>query len=489
MKSRPRIFGAALLWLAAASLAAGGTQDAQEGAPERGPVYRLVIDGAIHPASSELIASSIERAEGDRAEALLIVLDTAGGLLESTRAIVKAMLGSEVPVVVYVAPPGARAGSAGVFVTLAANVAAMAPGTNIGAAHPVGPGGRDISPGRRDRSGRSERDGDRAREDERQESDDRERSDDRGEGDEPTGDLERKVVNDAVAFIRSIAARRGRNVEWAERSVTESESITADQALQQDVVDLVAASERELLEALDGRMVEVATGTRTLHTRDAAVVEIEKGLRFKVLDAIANPNVAFVLMMLGMYGLFFELANPGAILPGVIGGISLLLALFAFQALPVNSVGLLLMLLAIVLFAAEIKVVSHGILTIGGVIAFLLGATMLFEDAEPALRVSWAVILPALLVTVAFFVFAMGAALRARRARPTTGQEGIVGRFAVVRTRLEPDRPGAADGEFRGKVFIHGELWNATASEPAEPGDRVEVVASDGLTLRVRKIG
>jgi membrane-bound serine protease (ClpP class) len=217
------------------------------------------------------------------------------------------------------------------------------------------------------------------------------------------------------------------------------------------------------------------------------VVEIEKGLRFKVLDTIANPNVAFILMMLGMYGLFFELASPGAILPGVVGAISLLLALFAFQTLPVNYVGLMLMLLAIVLFLAEVKVVSHGILTIGGAVAFLLGATMLFESPEPAMRVSWAVILPSLFVTVAFFVFAMAAALRARRARPTTGREGIVGLTGVVRARFEPQGAGTASGH-RGKVFVRGELWNAAAGEPLEVGEEVEVLSNDGLTLRVRKV-
>jgi membrane-bound serine protease (ClpP class) len=455
---------------------AGVPQDpAVPAAPEgERTIHRLVIDGAIHPASSELILDAIAEAETARAEALLLILDTPGGLLESTRTIVKGMLGSEVPIVVYVAPAGARAGSAGVFITLAAHVAAMAPGTNIGAAHPVGAGGRDIDPGRREGPPGGEGEA-------------RETSEDEDEGEGP-GDLERKVLNDAVAFIRSIAAERGRNADWAERAVRESVSIPAAQAVQERVVDLVAASEAELFEALDGRTVRVAMGSRTLRTRGAAVVAVEKSLRFKILDTIANPNIAFILMILGMYGLFFELANPGSVVPGVIGGISLLLALFAFQTLPVNHVGLLLMLLALVLFLAEIKVVSHGILTIGGVVAFLLGATMLFETAEPALRVSWSLIVPALLVTVAFFTFAMTAALRARRARPTTGREGIVGQIAVVRSGLEPPAFAGGVREFRGKVFVHGELWNAVADEPAGVGERVEVVSNEGLTLRVRPL-
>jgi membrane-bound serine protease (ClpP class) len=456
--------------------------------PSQGKVYRLVIDGAISPASGELILDAIAAAERERAEALLLVVDTPGGLLESTRSIVKGMLASRVPIVVYVAPAGARAGSAGVFITLAGHIAAMAPGTNIGAAHPVGPGGQDIDPGRR-RVPRPRRapDDQGAREKADRSDEDGEREDEGRDASDEPGDLELKVVNDAVAFIRAIAVRRGRNVEWAERSVTRSASITASEAVAENVVDLVAATEEELLRELDGRTVKVDGGMRTLRTQGAQVVTIEKGIRFKILDAIANPNVAFILMILGMYGLFFELANPGAIFPGVIGGISLLLALFAFQTLPVNYVGLLLLLLALALFLTELVVVSHGILAIGGIVAFVLGATMLFESPEPALRVSWAVILPALLVTVAFFAFAMGAAFRARRAQPTTGREGIRGRIAIVRERLEPRGLRTGNQECRGKVFVHGELWNAVAGEPIGVGEEVEVVESDGLTLRVRR--
>lgn len=415
-------------------------------------MHRLVIDGAITPASADLLRDAVADAEAEDAAALLVILDTPGGLIESTRSIVKQVLGSEVPVVVYVAPEGARAGSAGVFLTLAAHVAAMAPGTNIGAAHPVSAGGGDIGGGAQESEGGRE-------------------------------ELERKVVNDAAAFARSIAERRGRNAEWAARAVTESVSIPATQAVRERVIDLVAANESELLQAIDGRQVRLASGDAALRTAGARVVEVERGWRYAVLDVIASPNVAFVLMILGMYGLFFELANPGAIVPGVIGGISLLLALFAFQALPVNHVGLLLLLLALVLFLAEIKVVSHGILTIGGAVAFVLGATMLFESPESALRVSWGVIVPALAVTVGFFGFALAAALKARRAAPTTGSEGLIGRTAVVRAPFERD---AASPDFRGKVMVHGELWNAIADAPVPRGAPVEVLGADGLTLRVR---
>jgi membrane-bound serine protease (ClpP class) len=448
-----------------------------------GAVHRLVLDGAIHPGSSELLLDAIRDAEAENAAALLVVLDTPGGLLDSTREAVKGMLAAELPVVVYVAPSGARAASAGVFLTLAAHVAAMAPGTNIGAAHPVGIGGRDLAPGEEPEPDRGAgRDDGGARDGAAEAADDSSAP----AGEHRGGDLEAKAVNDAAAFARSLAARRGRNAEWAERSVRESVSATAEEALELGVVDLLADGERDLLRALDGRVVRLPSGPHAMSTAGAAVVEVRKGLRFRVLDAIANPNVAFVLFLLGMYGLFFELANPGAIVPGVIGGISLLLALFAFQALPVNTVGVLLLALAVVLFLAEIKVVSHGILTIGGAVAFLLGATLLFESPEPALRVSWAVILPALLLTVGFFVFALGAALRARRARPTTGREGLVGSVASVRVPFEPV-PGAA-AEYRGKVALRGELWNAVSAEPAAGGERVEVVAADGLTLRVRPV-
>jgi membrane-bound serine protease (ClpP class) len=491
----------------AAALASGPPAEAvirAPGSPQASApsVHRLVFDGAVHPASSELLLDAIRDAEAAGADALLVVLDTPGGLLDSTREAVKGILAAEVPVVVYVAPAGARAASAGVFLTLAAHVAAMAPGTNIGAAHPVGIGGRDLAPAAPGDDDAGRREGPARGEPQAGGTDDGETDDgeaEEGEAEDGTrpgpdapagehggGDLEAKAVNDAAAFARSLAARRGRNAEWAERSVRESVSATAEEALELGVVDLLADGERDLLRALDGRVVTLPSGSHAMRTADAAVTEVRKGLRFRVLDAIANPNVAFVLFLLGMYGLFFELANPGAIVPGVIGGISLLLALFAFQALPVNTVGLLLLALATVLFLAEIKVVSHGILTIGGAVAFLLGATLLFESPEPALRVSWAVILPALGLTVGFFVFALGAALRARRARPTTGREGIVGSVASVRTPLEPATGGSS--EYRGKVALRGELWNAVSPEPAAAGERVEIVAADGLTLRVRPL-
>ena len=414
-------------------------------------VVRIVVDGAISPASAEFIEGAIEEADDSGAEALVIVLDTPGGLVESTREIVQAMMASRTPIVVYVAPSGARAGSAGVFLTLAAHVAAMAPGTNIGAATPVSMGGGGLPGGPAPADSAIERSG---------------------------GDpLERKILNDTVAFIRTIAERRGRNADWAETAVTEAVSVTETEALEQNVVDLVAASLPELLDRIDGREVEVFDRRATLRTAGADVRTLDPGLRFRILDTIANPNIAFILMMIGIYGIFFELMNPGAILPGVVGGISLLLAFFALQALPVNYAGVLLILFSLILFIAEVKVVSHGLLTVGGVIAFVLGATMLFDSPGSLLRVSWSVIIPAALLTAGFFAFAMGLAWRVWKSKPTTGREGLVGERGVVRRRLDPE----------GQVLVHGELWRARAEEVLEPGDPVEVVGVDGLTVEVRR--
>jgi len=415
-------------------------------------VLRLVIDGAISPASANLIEDTIEDAEEAGAEALVVLLDTPGGLVESTRQIVRAVMASRVPVVVYVAPSGARAGSAGVFLTLAAHVAAMAPGTNIGAATPVSMGGGGLPGGPAPADSALQEAG----------------------GDDP---LERKILNDTVAFIRTIAERRGRNADWAERAVTEGASVTETEALAENVVDLIAPSLPALLEEIDGREIELVDRTVRLRTAGAEVRTVEKSLRFKILDTIANPNIAFILMMIGIYGIFFELMNPGAILPGVVGGISLVLAFFALQALPVNYAGVLLILFSLILFIAEVKVVSYGLLTVGGVVAFVLGALMLFEGPGSFFRVSWSVIIPAALLTAGFFLFAMGMAWRTWKTRPTTGREGLVGERAVVRRRIDPE----------GQVLIRGEIWRARADETLESGDSVEVVAVDGLTLEVRR--
>jgi membrane-bound serine protease (ClpP class) len=399
------------------------------------PVAVLELDGAITPIAVRLLTTAIDRARTERAQALVVQLNTPGGLERSMRSMAQAILASEVPVVVYVAPAGARAASAGVFITMAAHVAAMAPATNIGAAHPVPAGG-----GQMDK------------------------------------EVSRKIASDAAAFARSIAAERGRNAEWAEKAVRSSVSATEREAVKLKVVDLVAESLPDLLAKVDGRTVKTARGPVTLATRDAPIVPIHVGFRDRFLALITDPNVAYVLMMVGMLGLFFELQNPGAIVPGVLGGICLILAFFAFQSLPINWAGLLLILFGIVLLIAEIKVVSHGILTIGGVVAMVLGSLMLFDAPATGLRISWAVILPTVGATAGLVVLAVSYGVRALYRPPATGAEGMLGKVAVARGALAPE----------GQVQIDGEIWRAVARGPAVArGGRVRVVGVDGLTLTV----
>jgi membrane-bound serine protease (ClpP class) len=400
------------------------------------PVATIEIEGVISPVTLRLVGIAIDRAQAERAQALVIQLDTPGGLERSMRAIVQRMMNAEVPVVVYVAPTGARAASAGVFITMAAHVAAMAPATNIGAASPVALGG----------------------------------------GADKT--MMKKVENDAAAFIRTVALERGRNADWAEKAVREAVAITEREALKLKVIDLIADSIPDLLEKIDGRTVKLPKGTVTLATKGAPVRPIEIGFRDRFLNIITDPNVAYVLMMLGMLGLFFELSNPGVILPGVIGGISLILAFFAFQSLPINYAGLLLILFGIVLLVAEIKIVSHGILAIGGMVSMSLGSLMLFDSPEVGFRVSWWVIAPTVGATAGLFLFVVAAGVRALGRPPATGAEGLVGKTATVRERLGPE----------GQVMVSGEIWRAVAEgEPLEPGAQVRIVAVDGLTLRVAK--
>ena len=400
------------------------------------PVVTIEIEGVISPVTLRLVGLAIDRAQAERAQALIIQLDTPGGLERSMRAIVQRMMNAEVPVIVYVAPTGSRAASAGVFITMAAHVAAMAPATNIGAASPVAVGGNA------DKT------------------------------------MMKKIENDAAAFIRTVALERGRNAEWAEKAVRQAVAITEREALKLKVIDLIADSVPDLLEKVDGRTIKLPKGPVTLATKGAPVRPIEIGFRDRFLNVITDPNVAYVLMMLGMLGLFFELSNPGVILPGVIGGISLILAFFAFQSLPINYAGLLLILFAIVLFVAEIKIVSHGVLAIGGMVSMALGSLMLFDAPEVGFRVSWWLIVPTVLLTAGLFFFVVAAGVRALGRPPSTGAEGLVGRTGTVRERLGPE----------GQVMVSGEIWRALAEgEPLEPGAQVRVVAVNGLTLKVAK--
>ena len=400
------------------------------------PVATIDIEGVINPVTLRLVGIAIDRAQAEGAQALVIQLDTPGGLERSMRAIVQRMMNADVPVIVFVAPTGARAASAGVFITMAAHVAAMAPATNIGAASPVALGG----------------------------------------GADKT--MMKKIENDAAAFIRTVAIERGRNADWAEKAVRQAVAITEREALKLKVVDLVADSIPDLLDKIDGRTVKLSKRTTTLATKGAPVRPIEIGFRDRFLNVITDPNVAYVLMMLGMLGLFFELSNPGVILPGVIGGISLILAFFAFQSLPINYAGLLLILFGIVLLVAEIKIVSHGVLAIGGIISMALGSLMLFDSPEVSFRVSWWVIAPMVGATAGLFLFVVAAGVRALGRPTATGAEGLVGKTATVRERLGPE----------GQVMVSGEIWRAVADgESLEPGAQVRIVAVDGLTLKVTK--
>jgi membrane-bound serine protease (ClpP class) len=403
------------------------------------PVAMIDLEGAITPVTARLLTAAIDRAQAERAQALIVRLNTPGGLERSMRSMAQAILNAEIPVIVYVAPTGARAASAGVFITMAAHVAAMAPATNIGAAHPVTIGGGDTGK-----------------------------------------EMGKKIENDAAAFARSLAAERGRNVEWAEKAVRASVSVTEREAVKLKVVDLVADSVPDLLAKIDGRTVKTARGPVTLATRDALVKPIEVRFRDRFLALITDPNIAYILMMVGMLGIFFELQNPGVVLPGVIGGISLILAFFAFQSLPINWAGVLLILFGVALLIAEIKVVSHGVLTAGGVVAMVLGSFMLYEAPEVGFRVSWTVILPTVGATAGLVVWAVSAGVRAMMKSPVTGAAGMIGRVVVARSALGPE----------GQVQVDGEIWRAVSEGEAIPaGEKVRVTAVDGLTLKVSRAG
>lgn len=405
---------------------------------EKAPVFTIEVDAIINPATAKFIIDSIDQATQQGAQCLIIQLDTPGGLMESMRLIVKKELASTIPIIVYVAPGGARAASAGVFVTMAANIAVMAPGTHIGAAHPVTLGG--------------------------------------GEGKE-SKTMTEKIVNDTVAFIKNIAKARGRNVDWAEKAVVKSVSITDEEAVKLNVVDFISPDLQNLLAKIDGKVVKLNGATRTLQTKEVHPQSIQMSWRDKLLDIISNPTIAYILLMLGIYGIFFELSSPGAILPGVVGGIFLILAFYALQMLPVNYAGLALIFFGIILFIAEIKVVSHGLLAVGGVISLFLGSMMLFQSPVEYMRVSLSVIIPAVLVSAAFFIFAVSKAINARLKKPTTGMEGLIGEVGIVSTPIAPE----------GKVSIHGEFWNATSDQELEKGEKVRVVGIVNLKLKVKK--
>jgi len=407
-------------------------------------VYVIKVEGAINPATAEYISNSIKKATEEGAQCLIIELDTPGGLLESTRSIVKSILGAEIPVIVFVYPSGARAGSAGVFITLSAHIAVMAPGTNIGAAHPVGIGG--------------------------------------------VGDtskvMEQKITNDAAAFVRTIAEKRNRNVKWAEKAVRESISSTETEALKDSVIDLIAKDLKDLLEKIDGKVVKVDSREVVLNVKDARIKFVEMNWREKLLALISDPNIAYILLLLGIYGILFELYNPGSIFPGVIGAICLILAFYSLQALPINYAGLALIILGIILLLLEIKIVSHGLLTIGGAISLLLGSIMLINSPFELMQISLTVIITAVALTVLFFLFAIGMALKAQRRKPTTGKEGLIGETGIALTQFKP----ASNGWATGQVRVHGEIWKAMSQDEINQNEEIVVRGIEGLTLKVEKL-
>lgn len=399
-------------------------------------VLSLTIDGSINPASAEFIENGIEKAVEENASCLIIKLNTPGGLLNSTRTIVSNILESPVPIVVYVTPAGAHAGSAGVFITMAANIAAMTPGTNIGAAHPVSTQGSMDSI------------------------------------------MNEKGTNDAAAFIRTIAEKRKRNVQWAEEAVRQSVSITEQEAKDKLVIDLVVRNEKELMQLIHGRTVETSDGNKILNTKDANIEEIEMGVFVEFLNMISDPNVAYILMMLGFYGIMFELYSPGAIFPGVVGVICLILAFYSMNTLPVNYAGIALIVFGIILFILEIKIISHGILAIGGIISVLLGSVILFRSSSPLefVQFSWGVIIGCTAVTASFFLIIVAMALRTHKLQPRTGIEGLIGENGITLGVLNPS----------GTIRVHGETWNAKSlSGPINTGEQVIVKSINNLTLLV----
>jgi len=410
---------------------------AVEQSPTSPAISRLTIDSAINPIVAKFISTELDEANQRQDAALLIELNTPGGLDTAMREIIQAELGSSIPVIVYVSPAGARAASAGALITLAADFAAMAPGTNIGAAHPVSIGA----------------------------------------GVQVDKTMEAKLVNDAAAYARSLALQRGRNLDWAEKIVRESISSSAQEALQLQVIDLIAENSSELLQKLDGRSYLRQGQIKTLSTKDIPLRSQEMNWRLQILSTLSNPSFAYLLMMLGILGIFFEISQPGVILPGVVGTIAILLAFFAFSTLPINYVGLLLILLAVVMFILEVKIPSFGMLTVGGIIAMAFGSLMLIDSSVPYLQISRAVIAATVIVSAGFILFASWMVVRTQGRPVIFGQEGMTGERGKAESNIHNE----------GQVFVHGELWQARATVEIKKGREVEVVKLlDGLVLEVR---
>ncbi|MHB8158664.1 MAG: NfeD family protein [Desulfocucumaceae bacterium] len=409
------------------------------GITEASEVLVARVESAVSPASAKFMVQAVERAQKEQVECLIIEMDTPGGLDQSMRQVIKSIMASKVPVIVFVAPQGSRAASAGAFITMSAHVAAMAPGTSIGAAHPVSIG----------QSGQMD------------------------------STMSGKVTNDAAAYIRSIAEKRGRNVAWADSAVRHSVSLSETEALKRGVIDLVAPGTSALLDSLDGRKIVMDRDTVTLNTKSARVVTMTMNWRDRLLAVISDPNIAYIFFMLGLLGLYFEFSNPGAILPGVVGAISLILAFFAFQTLSVNYAGMLLILLSIVLFIIDVKAATHGVLTVGGIVAMFIGSVMLFNSPDPALRASLQVIIPVVLVTAAFFVIGVWLSIKTLRTKPFSGDKGLLGQEGDARTLVNKDG---------GKVVVAGTHWSAWSETEITEGSKIRVVETKGMVLKVEKL-
>jgi len=402
-----------------------------------GHVDWISIDGSINPAVDDLIREGIARAKTNGARALIIQLDTPGGLLSSTRAIVKEMLGSPVPIMVYVAPSGAGAGSAGVFITMAAHIAAMAPGTNIGAAHPVSSGGEEVK-----------------------------------------GVMGEKIENFTASFSETIARQRGRNTEWAIQAVRKSVSITEQEALKKNVIDIVAKDVDDLLAQADGRKVDLDGRKQALAVKGARIDRYQMSLKQRIINAIADPNISYLLLMAGILGLYMEFSHPGVIFPGVAGAICLLLAFASFQLLPINYTGLILMLLGVGLLVGEAFFPSFGVLGVGGTISLALGSLLLFDTQNADFGVDRSIVFTAV-ATVGGFVLAISyLVFHSQKSRPTLGLEGLLGEVGEVRSAFSP----------MGKVFVHGEYWNAQADGEISVGEKVKVVGYEGMCLKVSRL-
>jgi len=405
-------------------------------------VVVIEISGAINPVVAEFVSTRIAEANADKEMLIVIRMDTPGGLDTSMRQIIKAIQGSKIPVATFVAPSGSRAASAGTFITIASHIAAMAPGTNIGAAHPVNLMGGDKEAGGK------------------------------------PSPMEEKILNDASAYIRSLAEARGRNAYWAERAVRDSVSISAEEAKKLAVIDLIAGNVEALVLAVDGREIKMGDGVKvTLATEGKEIVYRAMSPRENILDTISNPNIAYILMMIGLVGIYFELSNPGLILPGILGGICLILALYAMQTLPINYAGLLLIILGGILFIAELNTPTMGLLSAGGVVCLSLGSLMLIDTDDPAMQISRNVLYPTLATAILVSLGTIYLAGKSAKLKSIAGAEGLVGQTGVVTQALEPE----------GSIQVHGELWNAVGDENIGEGETVVVEQVDGLKVKVKK--